>query len=214
MRWLLAICVLLSLCATCQAVPSDGVLLSQERVIRLPEDSQKWYVSVVGDSSNARYKEVVGWFDTTPRLKTFKDAVHFIPVTTDTAVYTERYQKNIKGLPTVRVQDANGVVLYEEAGIKLPMSGEALYNAIANKVNGSEGWLPWKRKPEPKPDPGPVDPQPDPGPVDPAPQPIDNNGAPVLEPGDYDLQPVLVAVCVAAVAAGLALGYIERARKQ
>lgn len=201
MRWFLSLCLVLCLVSFCQAVPMNGVI-ANERIVRLPEDGSKWYISVFGDN-DARYKEVVSWFDS-GKLKELKDQVHFNPVSKDSPLY-ERYAPSIKGLPLVRIQDASGAVVGEIAGNKLPASGEALYNAIADAVNGTEHWLPWRKHkadPDPKPDPSP-----DPN-HDPIPQPIDSGGPPVIEPVEDDVTPVLV--CMALLVIGFGYSVVRK----
>jgi len=208
MRYLLMV-VLLSLCSHCLATPMGGVI-ANERIVRLPEDGTKFYISIIGDKADARYTEVLGWFENVPKLKALKGQVHFIPVTTDTAIYTERYEKSLKSVPSVRVQSNDGTVLYEACGNKLPMSGESLYNAIATGVNGGEEWLPWRRKNH---QPDPIVPTPVVTPdTDPAPQPLDDGEIPVFEPVD-NLPVALIAGCVVALIVGLVAGQIEKSKK-
>jgi len=40
------------------AQPANGVI-AQERVVTLPADQGKWYVSVVGETNDARYREIL-----------------------------------------------------------------------------------------------------------------------------------------------------------
>ena len=178
-RLLLSACLLLAVFAA--VVPSfadtasaNGVL-AEERVVNLPNDQGKWYISVVGNANDTAYLRVLGWFEANPSLKGLKNKVHYCPVTTGTPIYQERYAPNMKGLPTVRVQKADGVVVYEAAGSNLPMTAEGLYGAIAGAVSNAQGLrpiLPWRRDmerrcpgpgpcPTPNPQPNP-DPQPDP----------------------------------------------------
>lgn len=203
-----AILLLILLCSTTCFAENYGVAV-KERVINLPEDGQKWYISVVGEATNARYQEVLSWFESVDGLKTLKSKVHFCPVTTKSPTFIERYSPNVKALPVVRVQSADGVVLYESAGNKIPMTGEGLYSAIASAVNGSEELLPWRRRHA---NPAPVTPGPDPvTPIDtdPAPGPIDDGGAPVIEDVTPEwplwLVPLLFVV-------GLGVGVIQKAR--
>ena len=102
---LCAMCVVALFAAVvpCLADTVNGVL-AEERVVNLPNDQGKWYISVVGDANNARYNEILGWFDNNPNLAKLKDQVQFCPVTSDTAIYKERYAPNVTGLPTVRMQ--------------------------------------------------------------------------------------------------------------
>ena len=159
--------------APCIADTVHGVI-AEERIINLPNDQAKWYVSVVGDANDARYREILGWFKTNERLKNLKRQVHFCPVTTDTTIYAKRYAPNIKGLPTIRLQRANGVVVYEVSGKDVPMSPEGLNGAMASSVD-RRLLLPWRRNhvhPQPAPSPDPLPP------VDPEPAPLDDGAAP------------------------------------
>ena len=116
-KLLCVLCVLACLTAAvpCSADTVNGVL-AEERVVSLPQDQAKWYVSVVGDANNARYNEILGWFDSNPSLTKLKNQVHFCPVATGTAIYKDRYSGNVTGLPAVRLQTPDGKVIYEAAG--------------------------------------------------------------------------------------------------
>lgn len=199
----------------------NGVLV-RERVVNLPQDQSKWYISVVGDVNNQRYQEVLGWFKTDPTLKALKNQVHFCPVQTNTAIFSERYAPNIKGLPTVRVQDAKGVVIYEVAGLQIPMTPDALYAAIADDVQTAQGCrpiLPWRRKMENRCNPGPCPtpgPSPDPDP-DPAPQPINPDpGPPDVPPTSSPLPPwwVMLLAALAGNAVGVGQKWRETYKKK
>ena len=201
------ICVLLILgCATTASMATEPLygVIAEERVINLPNDQAKWYVSVVGNSSDVNYQKVIGWFDTNAKLKKLKDQVHFCPVTKGTAIYNDRYAPNVSGLPTIRVQTANGETVYEAYGNNIPMSADGLNNAIAERV------LPWRKqvddrcgpKPCPKPEPNP--------PLDPEPQPINNGGVPNVDPPPRKGLPAVVAIMllVASAIAGGVTGLV------
>jgi len=215
-KLLLSVLCLLALTAVpCFADTVNGVL-AEERVINLPQDSAKWYVSVVGNANDAKYKTILGWFDSVPGLKRLKVRVHFCPVTSDTPIYQERYAPNTKALPMVRMQNAEGVVVYQACGNDIPMTGQGLNGALANAVNSAQGVrpiLPWRREmerrcpgPGPCPNPNPS-PQPTPQP-DPEPAPIDDGGAPNVDPvepeGPTDW--LLVPLCGVGFLTGLGIG--------
>lgn len=217
-KLILSVLCAVALCAAvvpCFADTVNGVL-AEERVVNLPNDSGKWYISVVGNANDARYNEIVGWFSTNPNLKKLKDQVHFCQVTTDTAIYKERYAGNVKGLPTVRMQKADGRVVYEAAGKNIPMTAAGLNGALANGVYSAEGIrpvLPWRREMERRcPGPGPCptpQPQPQPQP-DPEPQPIDDNGPPNIDEPAVESAVQwawLPALCVLGFLGGLAGAY-------
>jgi len=149
-KLLLSVLCLLAVFAAvvpCLADTVNGVL-AEERIVNLPNDQGKWYVSVVGNAADPRYNEIVGWFDTNASLKKLKDQVHFCPVTSDTAIYQARYACNVTGLPTVRMQKADGTVVYEAAGKNLPMTAAGLNGALAGAVSTAQGIrpvLPWRR---------------------------------------------------------------------
>ena len=195
----------------CFADTANGVL-AEERVINLPQDAGKWYVSVVGDATSPRYREVLGWFNTDSSLKKLKSQVHLLPVTTGTAIYKERYQANIKGLPTVRMQKADGTVVYEAAGKNIPMTAAGLYSAMAGASQSAQGLLPilpWRRNMENR-CPGPCpQPNPNPDPVVPPDENVpDDGGAPIFDqPEVVNPYLFLAPALVLALVVGLGLGY-------
>jgi len=132
---------------TAIAVPCYAVS-AEERVVDLPQDQDAWYVSIVGSSRSPSYHRIVGWFSTHDGLKDLRSQVHYHQVTSNTATYRERYAPNVKALPTVRVQDGDGAVIYEAAGNELPATAEALYADIADQVCLARGCtiLPWRKE--------------------------------------------------------------------
>ena len=109
----------------------------------------------------------------------------------------------MKGLPTVRMQKADGTVVYEAAGKNLPMTAAGLNGALAGAVSTASGIrpiLPWRRDMERR-CPGPCpNPQPNPQPQpDPEPQPIDDGGTPNVDP-DAQAEPPLWALALLCVA--------------
>jgi hypothetical protein len=194
MRKLLLISILLALvssCCICRGAEYSPGVLSQERVINLPQDQSKWYISVVGDPNDPAYQKILDWFDSNDSLISLKNQVHFCPVSSKTDMYKERYAANTASLPMVRLQDSSGTVVYEVAGKNIPMSPEALNGAMAERARYV---LPYRRNIDRRLDNmskpvGPVAPD-----VDPAPQPIDDVGPP-----DFDSTPVGVPTLVVVI---------------
>jgi len=215
-RVLLSVCLLLAVLAAVVPASADiataNGVLAEQRVVNLPNDQGKWYISLVGNANDTTYLRVLGWFDANASLKGLKNKVHFCPVTSDAAIYQVRYASNVKGLPTVRVQKADGTVVYEASGKNLPMTAEGLYGAIAGAVNAAQGIrpvLPWRREMERRcPGPGPT-PTP---PPDPDPQPIDDGGPPDLEGPVASVLPAWWAMLIA-LAAGSASGVARKWRE-
>lgn len=203
----------LAAAVVCHADTVNGVLV-EERVVNLPNDSGKWYISVVGSACDARYREVLGWFDTYPGLMEAKNQVHFCPVTSSTAIYKERYAPNVKALPTVRLQKPDGTVVYEASGKNIPMTAAGLNGAMAAAVNTAQGIrpvLPWRRDMErrcPGPSPCPT-PQPGPQPEpDPEPQPLDDGAIPDFgEPPVEAPVPWLAVLVPIGFVGGIGAGY-------
>lgn len=203
---------------SCFAADTPYGVLVEERVVSLPQDSGKWYLSVVGDPRDTRYREILAWFDASEDLKNLKAQVHFWQVASDSAIYRGRYAANVGGLPTVRMQQPDGTVVYEASGDSLPMTAEGLYGALAGGVLDAQGirFLPWRREMERRcPGPGPCPtPSPEPAP-EPEPQPLDSGGAPVIDRPVESGVPVGVSVgaAVACVVAGAAAGFVVQWKK-
>ena len=94
----LCVVALFAAVVPCLADTVNGVL-AEERVVKLPNDQGKWYISVVGNANDARYNEILGWFDSNPSLAKLKDQVQFCPVASNTAIYKERYSATSRGCP-------------------------------------------------------------------------------------------------------------------
>lgn len=120
---------------------------TQERVAP-PEDAARLHLSVVGIVNNAQYQSVLSWFQKDEKLASLRRTVHFHQINAGSAMYEERYAPNIKGLPTVRLQDGEGRVLYESWGSNLPKSPVALASAIETKTEQlfDPPLLPWRRQ--------------------------------------------------------------------
>ncbi len=180
------LCVLICALTTSVAFSADYGVRVKERIVNLPNDDGKWYLSVIGDPDDVQYKSLRMDFKSGD-LRKLRGQVHYCPIEKGTSAYLERYAKNVSSLPTVRLQDHEGVIIYEAAGNKLPITPEGLYGAMANAImraQGLEVFAPWRRRPCPSPCPTP---RPSPGPspvpnVDPEPAPLDGGAAPTVEP--------------------------------
>ena len=137
---------------------------TNERVVP-PMDSGKMHFSIVGETGNSQYENIKSLFYSDKDLAMFRKSVHFHEVESGTAIYKERYEPNLKGLPTVRLQLPSGVVIYERAGSKIPASVLAMKLELefAYTVGDvARRGCPWKRC---RPRPAPVEPTPDEPPV-------------------------------------------------
>lgn len=174
---------------------------SQKRV-NPPNDSQKMHLSVVGNTNDPQFDNICRWFETDPNLMALKSSLFYHAVTTDTEIFKERYAPNVNGLPTVRLQRANGVVIYEQHDKNIPNYPSGLYYEITLAIDLSK--LPWRNlnsedcpwrnrcRPQPQPQPKPeppviVEPQVEP---------------PVMEPVQQTNWMLIVLLCSGSFALG------------
>jgi hypothetical protein len=186
----------------------DFGVLAKEHIVNMPQDQGKWHISVISDKGDNR---ILDWFDSNSKMKSLKNSVHFHYVTTDSAIYKERYAANegnakITALPCVRVQNAEGVIAYQVCGNQIPMTTEGLYAAISEAVNGAgdrKEILPWRHNhsnPTPKPEPEP-DPIPAPEPIVPV-----TPDTPAVEPDNSGPTVIGIAICIAGLVIGIGIG--------
>ena len=137
-NFLMCVCLMATLLAALApciaATPANGVI-TQERVIKLPQDQGAWYVSVVGDPQEARFKEIQSWFDTNESLAKLRNSTHYNVVTGDSAIFNERYETNTPALPMVRIQNAEGVVYSQLCEDEIPVTADALSAKIADEMS-------------------------------------------------------------------------------
>lgn len=106
------------------------------------EDGQTSYLTVFAPENHY----LKDWFRTEPLL-TIRKKVHYNEITFDQALYTERFAPQIAKVPTVLLQDYNGVVLLKLSGSNLPLTATQLAKRINN--------CPLRPRPEPTPAPMP-----------------------------------------------------------
>jgi len=165
-RFLMCVCLLAALLVAlspCVAATTANGVIAQERVITLPHDQGAWYVSVVGDPQEPRFKELCSWFDGNDALLKLRNSTHYNIVTGDSAIFNDRYASNTPALPMVRIQNAEGVVYSQLCEDEIPVTAEALSAKIADEMNSGPKTgcilrpiLPWRRNhncPTPKPEP-------------------------------------------------------------
>jgi len=99
------------------------------------------HLSIVGDQGDAQFHRLVAWY----RNGAFAGKVRYHEIATNTAIYHERYAPNIKSLPTVRVQQPDGVVIYEKSGDDLPHLTGALSDDIRASILTSR-FTPWRQR--------------------------------------------------------------------
>jgi hypothetical protein len=189
---------------------------TQERVAPV-EDTARLHLSVVGVPGSAQYQNVLTWFKSDDRLSSLRASTHFHAIATGSPMYDERYRPNIHGLPTIRIQDGRGIVLYESWGDAIPKSPIALANAIENETSQlcDPPCLPWRRKMEKQqaaPDPGVITPED--LMQDDMPIPDAFTPAPDIEPESEGIPTWVCIVLAAASAAGGFVGAIVGKIKQ
>jgi len=104
-----------------------------------PEDT-RLHISIVGEKSDVQFQQLTAWFENSELAR----QVRYHKIKAGTAIYRERYAPNINGLPTVRVQQPDGVVIYEAAAEYLPGSAQALDRTLRRSILA--GQLPWRQR--------------------------------------------------------------------
>lgn len=127
-RWLAwIVCLSLVVAVYGCALPcSAAVPVAGERVIDLPQDQGQWYVTVFGSEADARYREIVRWFDSHPVLRRLREQTKWHAVAIQSKVFRERYQDSVPVLPSVRVQSADGRIVYQLSGDQIPATADEL----------------------------------------------------------------------------------------
>lgn len=195
------------LAADLSADAAYGVKHAQERVITLPQDQGKWYVSLFGDPTDLQYQRLQKWFQSHSGLTHLRGQVHYNEYSSKSTRY-QRYAKSMPGLPCVRVQNSKGVVTSEFWSKYIPLTGEALFNGIKGDLRDGTSWgMTGQRnrlrcRPKPTP-PAPLEP-----PTPPV-EPIDNppNLEPEPEPeSEKSGFPWLLALTAAIIGGGVGVG--------
>lgn len=91
-----------------------------EQIKELPNDSQKPYLTVVGTAGEAKYEALKQAFQKHEGLKEFAASTHFTIIADHTTLYLARYSREYGRLPVVRLQEADGDVIYEVSGREIP----------------------------------------------------------------------------------------------
>lgn len=179
-------------------------------IVDLPQDEDAWYISVVGPEGERA--EILRWFDAHEGLADLKRQTHFCTPTYGSPIYNERYAGNIEATPTVRLQDAQGVVLYEVAGQEVPQTASGLFDGLRNAIRGKQRLLPWRRKMEEQCKPQ-TQPEPEPEPVAPF---EPKAGPPKIEEPESAGVPIALVIlaCVIAVIGGATGGVVVAYKKE
>lgn len=176
--------------------------LTEDRIIELPADSGIWHTLLFvhdGWQAHEDCRRLVAWFDTEPGLVSLKSQTKFWVYTESNPYYRQHFAGTLHALPAVRVQNAEGYLIYQASGRNIPRGPADLRRAITREVRAKcpgPYCFPDQR---PAPDSVPPEPAPDviPDSVAPAPEPEEN----AKEEDDNSIFTLL-----AALAGGGALG--------
>jgi hypothetical protein len=133
LRYLLTTILVVATCSpivTPTFADEPGIKRTEARVVNLPQDQGKIFVTIFGDPSQPRTKEIISWFETVPELKAVKAQTHFNVIDTNSTMFTSRYANHVAKLPCVRVETKDAVRLYQASDKNIPLTGEALANAV------------------------------------------------------------------------------------
>lgn len=196
----------------------------EEQVIKLPQDADKWFISIVGVKGERQYEDMLKWFSADANLVALRKQVHYWVVPTNGEAYKERYKKNTKLLPMIRVQEADGDVVYERGGGAIPSTAGDLYREVSRSSAQAISWrwrdreplLPWRYNNRKCPDNNCPTPEPAPLPViplDPEPDPLDDGGPPVFEEEESASSWVAIVSAIASALGGAGLGLAQQWKK-
>lgn len=127
---------------TAKADAAYGVRYVQERVVDLPQDDYKPYLTVFGKSTDPRYQELVKSFEQNPTLKAIKDQTHFNAISTDGVMFSRYAHENPAAL-AVKFQAVNDdketyTTIVHLVGDQIPMSADALAKALNREARSAE----------------------------------------------------------------------------
>jgi hypothetical protein len=116
-----------------------GVRYAKEQVFDLPQDQNKPYLTVFGESNDSRYKTVKSWFDTNETLIAIKNQTHFNTISTNSVEFREDYAACTPPTLVVRMQ-APGVdqPVVELVGAQVPMTADALARHLNTQASSAE----------------------------------------------------------------------------
>lgn len=174
----------------------------QERVITLPQDGGRWYLTIYGATHDQQYQTLRLWLQTHDGLSTLRSQTHYNEYITTNTRY-QRYAASLPGPVCIRLQNSKGVVTSEFWSDNIPLTAEALFNGIKKDLKDKTSWgcINRKRCPTPAPTPAPA---PAPAPVDTPP--VLEDEPPVIEPEPKPSFPWILMVVVAIIGAGIGLG--------
>jgi hypothetical protein len=105
-----------------------------EELADRPNDSQVAYLTLVGTPGEARFESLKVEFENHAGLKEVTQETHFSVMADTSTMFRTRYSGQFGRLPTVRLQEADGDVLYEASGRAIPTADE-LYTELSGKAS-------------------------------------------------------------------------------
>ena len=188
---------------TCLLAFAVSAFATEERMVNLPQDQGAWYLTVFGESEDAKFVELQSWLTADTGLAKLKAQVRFNKYTTDQIRY-QRYAKDVPGLPCIRLQNEKGLVVSEFWGDNIPTASSTLYRGIKGDLQDKTSWGCLRRRRCPKPEPKPEPPAP------PVVVPEPPVGPPVLdeEPEPEESKLWLLLIVLGALGGG-AFGFVQ-----
>jgi hypothetical protein len=116
-----------------------GVRYTEERVVNLPQDQFKPYLTLYGDRDDPKFRAMVRWFEDNKTLVELKDQTHYNVIYSDTRMYRDRYSEAIPVLPCVTLQSiADRKPVAQFAGLNIPMTADALAKGLNSRARASQ----------------------------------------------------------------------------
>ena len=99
----------------------------EERIVNLPQDQKKWYLTVIVKVNDAQSTSVKSWFEKKD-LFILRKTVHYNAVSTDSQMWKIRYKRMYRNENCcVRLQNHKGIVVYQATGNNLPDKSDKLF---------------------------------------------------------------------------------------
>lgn len=144
-RFLIAV-VLLVACATPSLAATNyradaayGVRYATEKVVELPRDNGKPYLTVIGSNADPRFHVLKEWFEQNETLAAIAGQTHYNPIAIEDPRFSERMADEYPVTPCVVLQDGRTFAkVVEFTDAELPMTADALATGLNRKASAAE----------------------------------------------------------------------------
>lgn len=127
-----------------KADPAFGVKHTEVRIVKLPQDANRPFLSIYGKPDDPKVKQLKTWFDKNAELHGIKVQSHYNFIDMTQRGNIEKYGPSIPALPCVRIQEFDGKPVYQVSGKNIPMSAEAMSKSTNTEL--FRRWRNWRNR--------------------------------------------------------------------